>query len=374
MGEPSHVRQAGVFTLPTGYRACLLLTNLALGAGCLTGSYKPDLLVSASDSTATSTDAMTQGSSTTDVTTSSSGSESGSNNSTTTSEMCGNGMLEPPEDCDDGNQTPGDGCEPNCTVTPSECGDGVKEGAEECDDGNDVNTDDCIDCALAKCGDGHVQIGVEQCDDGANNGQYDSCADDCSGPGPRCGDGAVNGPEDCDDGNQVDEDDCSNECVAPRYVFVTASTFTGNLGGLAGADEKCVISGGTIDPNATWVAWLSDSTTPASMRLDNTFKGYYRLPGMDKPVIAKGWAGLTSGTLLAPINRTQAGAVVDQKLSVWTNTTVAGTSAVGSDDCSMWTSVNNFGRSGTVGALDAIWTDSGTLTCISTLRLYCFQN
>jgi cysteine-rich repeat protein len=30
---------------------------------------------------------------------------------------CGNGVPEPPEECDDGNFTSGDGCEPDCTTT-----------------------------------------------------------------------------------------------------------------------------------------------------------------------------------------------------------------------------------------------------------------
>ncbi len=32
--------------------------------------------------------------------------------------MCGNGMVEGTEACDDGNMMPGDGCEPDCTATP----------------------------------------------------------------------------------------------------------------------------------------------------------------------------------------------------------------------------------------------------------------
>ncbi|MCA9714936.1 MAG: DUF4215 domain-containing protein, partial [Myxococcales bacterium] len=46
------------------------------------------------------------------------------------------------------------------------CGDGVVEGDEQCDDGNDVDEDDCTTaCAPATCGDGFVWDGVEACDD-----------------------------------------------------------------------------------------------------------------------------------------------------------------------------------------------------------------
>ena len=48
------------------------------------------------------------------------------------------------------------------------CGDGVVQaGLEECDDGNDDDSDGCLtSCRLARCGDGFVQTGLEECDDG----------------------------------------------------------------------------------------------------------------------------------------------------------------------------------------------------------------
>src|SRR2546427_2118298 len=36
---------------------------------------------------------------------------------------CGNGTVEPPEVCDDGNLVDGDGCDSNCT--PTACGNGI---------------------------------------------------------------------------------------------------------------------------------------------------------------------------------------------------------------------------------------------------------
>lgn len=71
---------------------------------------------------------------------------------------------------------------------------------------------EACECPSAVCGDGVVQAG-EACDDGAMNGAYGSCAGDCAGPGPGCGDGVVNGPEACDDGDAVDGDGCNVDCV-----------------------------------------------------------------------------------------------------------------------------------------------------------------
>ena len=56
------------------------------------------------------------------------------------SDNCGNGVLEQGEQCDDGNNTEGDGCSSLCTT---KCGDGKKGGAEECDDGNANESDGC---------------------------------------------------------------------------------------------------------------------------------------------------------------------------------------------------------------------------------------
>ena len=54
---------------------------------------------------------------------------------------CGNGTLDPGEDCDDGNTAAGDGCSPVCRLEV--CGNGIVEGNEQCDDGNTVNGDGC---------------------------------------------------------------------------------------------------------------------------------------------------------------------------------------------------------------------------------------
>jgi cysteine-rich repeat protein len=59
------------------------------------------------------------------------------------------------------------------------CGNGVVEAGEACDDGNDVDTDECLaTCVAASCGDGFVYADVEACDDG-NLVSDDGCSADC---------------------------------------------------------------------------------------------------------------------------------------------------------------------------------------------------
>jgi cysteine-rich repeat protein len=84
--------------------------------------------------------------------------------------ICGNGIVEPGEACDDGNTVNGDGCSAVCTVQPgynctgspsvctTVCGDGIVAGTEQCDDGNNANGDGCSStCQIEGCLNGSTQ-------------------------------------------------------------------------------------------------------------------------------------------------------------------------------------------------------------------------
>ncbi len=124
---------------------------------------------------------------------------------------CGDGVVGPGEACDDGNTNNNDQCTNDCKLPT--CGNGIVEGTEECDDGNMDDTDDCLStCLAAKCGDNVVHAGVEECDDG-NDVDDDGCTNMCTLP--VCGDGIVQMGEACDDGNDVNDDGCTNMCTLP---------------------------------------------------------------------------------------------------------------------------------------------------------------
>jgi cysteine-rich repeat protein/parallel beta-helix repeat protein len=110
------------------------------------------------------------------------------------------------------------------TVIPL-CGDGVLDAGEACDNGSrnsDVAPNNCrTDCRRPYCGDGVIDRG-EQCDDGSDNRRNlpNTCRIDCKLP--VCGDGIVDDGshratntafnEACDDGNSDDSDGCTTEC------------------------------------------------------------------------------------------------------------------------------------------------------------------
>jgi len=101
---------------------------------------------------------------------------------------CGNFVTEFPEECDDGNFAPGDGCDAGCQKEPV-CGDGLcdadGEGCESC-------PQDCGECPVV-CGDGKAE-GDEGCDDGDLD-DCNGCRTDCSVQ--ACGDGACDCQESC---------------------------------------------------------------------------------------------------------------------------------------------------------------------------------
>ncbi|MCE9672079.1 DUF4215 domain-containing protein [Myxococcus stipitatus] len=88
--------------------------------------------------------------------------------------VCGNGMLDEGEQCDDANTTAGDGCGTTCAIeagytcvgNPSTCavtcGDGVRAASEACDDGNTTPGDGCDAACAVEAGSACQNPGIHE--------------------------------------------------------------------------------------------------------------------------------------------------------------------------------------------------------------------
>lgn len=109
------------------------------------------------------------------------------------------------------------------------CGNGMVDPGEECDDGNCDSTDKCTaQCKNAFCGDKIVQVG-EDCDDGQNE-VGDMCPDTCQYP---CDAGTMMD----DAGNCVPVDPCAGKLIFNTLTMMEIPSqwsYMGSLGFEAG--------------------------------------------------------------------------------------------------------------------------------------------
>ncbi len=132
-------------------------------------------------------------------------------------------------------------CEGRCVASegsascaPATCGDGVVQPPEECDDENDDGTDDCTNaCKEPVCGDGDTWQGEEECDNGTTNDDYlpDACRTNCLQA--RCGDGVRDSAEACDDGDTEGE---GTPCAADCTAHTPPPSCAGLVGNECGSD------------------------------------------------------------------------------------------------------------------------------------------
>jgi len=172
-----------------------------------------------------------------------------------------------------------------------------------------------------------------------------------------------------------------------KTVFVTSNAFSGDLGGLAGADATCQQLATSAKLTGTYKAWLSSSTTTAAQRLTHGTGPYALMNGV---VVAAGWTALTSGTLLVPINVNEKGGPPPTASStcgstnpsiVWTATAPDGTLAAIGATCADWTTSGPSGGSvlGLADHADKQWTDgcasvgASSTICGASAALYCIE-
>jgi hypothetical protein len=161
-----------------------------------------------------------------------------------------------------------------------------------------------------------------------------------------------------------------------NYVFVTANSYPGNLGGLAGGDSMCQQSAAASGLPGTYVAWLATSTTNALGRL-GTARGWIRpdgLPFADTVGASGGTTGIRHAEIFYPPEVDQFGH--RREANAWTAAQEDGSFFGGAPNagCADWTSndptvsgLYGLSSCGSVG-----WTFAVNGVCSDAAPIYCF--
>lgn len=198
----------------------------------------------------------------------------------------------------------------------------------------------------------------------------DSTEGSTSGLSVLCGNGEIDGGEECD-GTEF----CFN-CIRDRLVFVTgfSTRFTGSdVGSVANADETCdhmARKAGLAGPlgDRHFRAWISDETSSPLTRFAPA-PGRYARP--DGAVVADNWGQVLAGLTNAP--RMNALGEDEFDVEVWTATLPNGMWE-GSGSCGGWASDTMLAAWGTADKTDSAWTVTQSAGDCSVPRaLYCVE-
>lgn len=225
------------------------------------------------------------------------------------------------------------------------CGNEILEFPEECDQGI-LGTRWCTNnCTISFCGDNLINsFAGEDCDDG-NFNDFDSCSLNCQSSrlvflttdaiNPDFG------------GIEKADDFCQNDA---------------NKFGLSGKYKA-------------WLSDENIANSPKIRFNSLNFKGWYKMPSKTDFIVAKGWEGLKE-PLINPINVIPSGfhdLITD---SVWSNTKSNGDSLNEFGSCLNWTSLLNtvIGEIGSPQSI-FLWSEAEFKFCSSrsSSKLYCFQ-
>ncbi len=157
-------------------------------------------------------------------------------------------------------------------------------------------------------------------------------------------------------------------------MFVTSTSFSGGMGGIAGADAIC--AGAAANLTGTYVAWLSVVGNEAKVDLP-IGKTLIRRDGATIVTNAEDLILGPDTMLLNPINVAEDGTNVVG--FAWTSTNSLGSAST--INCKLWSS-NSMGDFATVGRIESKnfeWTEANpdvpnnNLRCIAMNHIYCLR-
>jgi hypothetical protein len=219
-------------------------------------------------------------------------------------------------------------------------------------------------------------IGADEEADPSPVAAADAAADATTDAGVDAPDGAA---EAAQDAAEASAPDVTIDPVAKtRIVFTTSNRWTGDLGGLAGADAKCQAAAGAAFPGRVFRAWISGTGAgeAATERLVHGTGPYTNGPWS----IGTGWDQLASSVHDHGIRLDENGNLPQVDDVVWTGTNPDGTALVGATgaSCNDWSSAEGGGGTGiaavgNASSVDAKWTHEVFQTCDGFGHLYCVE-
>jgi hypothetical protein len=173
-----------------------------------------------------------------------------------------------------------------------------------------------------------------------------------------------------------------------KRMFITSTTYTGNLGGLSGADAACQARANAAGLGGTWKAILSSSTVNAKDRIGYNWDGIINLlgtvlyfnPRSSRPNITD-ISGFFSANPIIDVNygiTTEAKVYATGSSWTWTGTNIGGIVYSGTT-CVDWTSnsTSYSGWGGSEGSNYSLypvnWISGSVLNCNSSYQLYCIE-
>lgn len=160
-------------------------------------------------------------------------------------------------------------------------------------------------------------------------------------------------------------------CRLGRRVFVTSTTHTGNLGGLAGGDAICAARAQAASLGGTWRAWISNATESPRTRFTQSTTPYLRVDGVQ---VAAGFADLTDNSLGNAISLTENG-TSSTATEVFTGTTGDGYPANSGNGlhCGNWMTESGQAAVGASNGVNAFWSFTTMASCATARPLFCFE-
>jgi hypothetical protein len=168
---------------------------------------------------------------------------------------CGNGIVDPGEDCDDGNTLDGDCCSATCQfeAADSPCPDGMYcngdetcDGAGACQAGTPVDCSDGVGCTVDSCDEATDSCDNTPddafCDNGVSCDGMEVCdsVNDCQpGTAVDCDDGVGCTDDSCDEDNDVCVNDPNDLNCTDDGLFCTGDEFCDAVMDCSAADDPC---------------------------------------------------------------------------------------------------------------------------------------